>query len=87
MMIRYNTRQSIDFPNKPAEQGWQPPRWHRLMRGETFFVETKRRERRFRRREMVRIAWRDLAAWADLAETLADLSASATACVDCDRHA
>ena len=38
--------------------------------------------RRFRRREMVRIAWRDLAAWADLAETLADLSALATACVE-----
>ena len=39
--------------------------------------------RLFRRREMVRIAWRDLAAWADLAETLSDLSALATACVDC----
>ena len=39
--------------------------------------------RLFRRREMVRIAWRDLAAWADLAETLADLSALAAACVDC----
>jgi glutamate-ammonia-ligase adenylyltransferase len=39
--------------------------------------------RLFRRREMVRIAWRDLAAWADLAEILADLSALAAACVDC----
>ena len=39
--------------------------------------------RLFRRREMVRIAWRDLAAWADLAETLADLSALAAACVEC----
>ncbi len=38
--------------------------------------------RLFRRREMVRIAWRDLAGWADLAETLADLSALAAACVD-----
>ena len=38
--------------------------------------------RRFRRREMVRIAWRDLAGWADLAETLADLSAVAMVCVD-----
>jgi len=39
--------------------------------------------RRFRRREMVRIAWRDLAAWAVLDETLADLSSLAAACVDC----
>lgn len=38
--------------------------------------------RQFRRREMVRIAWRDLAGWADLAETLADLSGLAIACVD-----
>lgn len=38
--------------------------------------------RRFRRREMVRIAWRDLAGWADLDETLRDLSALAAACVD-----
>jgi len=38
--------------------------------------------RQFRRREMVRIAWRDIAGWADLGETLADLSALACACVD-----
>ena len=38
--------------------------------------------RRFRRREMVRIAWRDLAGWADLSETMADLSALADACID-----
>jgi glutamate-ammonia-ligase adenylyltransferase len=40
------------------------------------------RLRRFRRREMVRIAWRDLAGWADLSETMADLSALADACID-----
>ncbi|HEV2285516.1 MAG TPA: hypothetical protein VGR80_05695, partial [Steroidobacteraceae bacterium] len=33
--------------------------------------------RRWRRHELARIAWRDLAGWADLAETLADLSAFA----------
>ncbi|MBV8804263.1 MAG: bifunctional [glutamate--ammonia ligase]-adenylyl-L-tyrosine phosphorylase/[glutamate--ammonia-ligase] adenylyltransferase [Sinobacteraceae bacterium] len=33
--------------------------------------------RRWRRREMVRIAWRDLAGWASLEETLADLTAFA----------
>ncbi len=35
-----------------------------------------------RRREMVRIAWRDLAGSADLMETMADLSAFAEACLD-----
>ncbi len=38
--------------------------------------------RQFRRREMVRIAWRDLAGWADLDETLAELSALACAAID-----
>ena len=37
--------------------------------------------RQFRRREMVRIAWRDLAGWADLDETLADLTALAETCI------
>ena len=37
--------------------------------------------RKFRRREMVRIAWRDLAGWADLSETMADLSALADSCL------
>jgi glutamate-ammonia-ligase adenylyltransferase len=38
--------------------------------------------RRYRRREMVRIAWRDLAGWADLSETVSDLSAFADACLE-----
>lgn len=38
--------------------------------------------RRWRRREMVRIAWRDLAGWADLQETLQDLSAFAAAAIN-----
>ncbi|WP_051906717.1 bifunctional [glutamate--ammonia ligase]-adenylyl-L-tyrosine phosphorylase/[glutamate--ammonia-ligase] adenylyltransferase [Methylomarinum vadi] len=37
--------------------------------------------RQFRRREMVRIAWRDLAGWADLDETMQDLTALAEACI------
>ncbi len=37
--------------------------------------------RRFRRREMVRIIWRDLASWSPLKETLEDLSALADAAV------
>ena len=38
--------------------------------------------RQFRRREMVRIAWRDLAGWAELDEVLRDLSWLAEACID-----
>ena len=38
--------------------------------------------RLFRCREMVRIAWRDLVGWADLSETMRDLSALADACID-----
>jgi glutamate-ammonia-ligase adenylyltransferase len=41
----------------------------------------KTRLRQLRRREMLRIAWRDLAGWADLNETLAVLSEFADACV------
>ncbi|MDO9104739.1 MAG: bifunctional [glutamate--ammonia ligase]-adenylyl-L-tyrosine phosphorylase/[glutamate--ammonia-ligase] adenylyltransferase [Methylovulum sp.] len=37
--------------------------------------------RQFRRREIVRIAWRDLAGWAPLQETLLDLSRLADACI------
>ena len=37
--------------------------------------------RRQRQREMLRIAWRDIAGWADLNETMADLSALADACI------
>jgi glutamate-ammonia-ligase adenylyltransferase len=37
--------------------------------------------RRFRNREMVRIAWRDIAGWAELDETLQDLSLLAEVCV------
>ena len=40
------------------------------------------RLRRCRRREMVRIAWRDLAGLADLTETTADLSDLAEACLE-----
>ena len=38
--------------------------------------------RHFRRREMIRIAWRDLADLADLAETMSDLTNLADACID-----
>ncbi len=45
-------------------------------------VGIKKALRLLRRREMLRIAWRDLAGWADLTEVLTDLSAFAEACVD-----
>jgi glutamate-ammonia-ligase adenylyltransferase len=38
--------------------------------------------RRLRSREMCRIAWRDLSSWADLEETMVNLSALADACLD-----
>jgi len=37
--------------------------------------------RHFRRREMVRIAWRDIAGWAELEETVSDLSSMADAVI------
>lgn len=46
---------------------------------ETLLAE---RLRRFRRREMLRIAWRDIVGWADLDETMRDLSRLADACID-----
>jgi glutamate-ammonia-ligase adenylyltransferase len=42
----------------------------------------KSRLRLLRHREMVRIAWRDLAGWANLEETVTTLSALADACLD-----
>jgi len=38
--------------------------------------------RLFRRREMLRIVWRDIAGWAELTETTCDLSFMAEACID-----
>lgn len=38
--------------------------------------------RLFRRREMLRIVWRDIAGWAELKETTCDLSYMAEACID-----
>ena len=38
--------------------------------------------RLFRRREMLRIVWRDIAGWAELQETTNDLSLMAEACID-----
>ena len=42
----------------------------------------KKHLRVFRRREMLRIIWRDIAGWADLKETTTNLSHMAEACID-----
>ena len=44
--------------------------------------ELKKVLRRVRQREMLRIAWRDLAGWTSLPETLEDLSELADACIE-----
>ena len=44
-------------------------------------MQLQQQLRYFRQREMVRIIWRDLAGWADLAETMRDLSAMADVCI------
>ena len=49
--------------------------------GADAFEDLVGRLRRFRRQEMVRIAWRDLTGTADLAATTADLSGLADACL------
>jgi len=50
--------------------------------GLTNISDLKQRLRQWRQREMLRIAWRDLAGWADLSETLFALSELASACLD-----
>jgi len=52
------------------------------LRGVTDEADLGRRLRQFRQREMLRIIWRDLAAWADLGETMHDLSRLADTCVE-----
>jgi glutamate-ammonia-ligase adenylyltransferase len=53
-----------------------------LLPGESDEETLSRLLRQYRRREFVRIAWRDLSGWADLSETVSDLSSFADACLD-----
>jgi glutamate-ammonia-ligase adenylyltransferase len=53
-----------------------------LLDGVTDEAQLGERLRRYRRREMVRIAWRDLAGHCELNEVVTDLSALADACID-----
>src|SRR6266566_2917142 len=52
-----------------------------LLTGVADEVTLRRRLRQFRRRELVRIAFRDLAGFADLHEVMATMSALADACI------
>ncbi len=54
----------------------------RSLEGVTDETGLKRGLRRLRQREMVRIAFRDLAGWADLSEVMATLSELAEGCID-----
>ncbi len=63
-----------------ATQEWMAADLQAHERG-TSEAELMEALRRFRRRHMVRIAWRDIAGWADLDETLRDLSALADVCI------
>ena len=53
-----------------------------VLSGATDEATLSRILRRYRCRELVRIAWRDLSGWADLSETMSDLSAFADACLE-----
>ncbi|MFO7708075.1 MAG: bifunctional [glutamate--ammonia ligase]-adenylyl-L-tyrosine phosphorylase/[glutamate--ammonia-ligase] adenylyltransferase [Desulfobacterales bacterium] len=69
-------------PGRPAAAGSLGARLSGVLEGPSNLDDLSARLRRFRRREMVRIAWRDIAGLADLTETTADLSELAEACLD-----
>ncbi|MGH8371375.1 MAG: bifunctional [glutamate--ammonia ligase]-adenylyl-L-tyrosine phosphorylase/[glutamate--ammonia-ligase] adenylyltransferase [Gammaproteobacteria bacterium] len=68
--------QSLQDPVAPGEQV------RKALSGSADEAALMQALRALRRREMLRIAWRDLAGWANLEETLRDLSDLADACVD-----
>ncbi|MBL8272112.1 bifunctional [glutamate--ammonia ligase]-adenylyl-L-tyrosine phosphorylase/[glutamate--ammonia-ligase] adenylyltransferase, partial [Steroidobacter sp.] len=67
------------FERAPAD--WLAQEIEARVRGESD-ADLMESLRRFRRRHMVRIAWRDIAGWATLDETLHDLSKLADVCID-----
>ena len=68
--------------HKAAAPGETAARLAAVLEGSLEAEDLAVRLRRFRRREMVRIAWRDLLGRADLAEVTADLSDLAGACLE-----
>jgi glutamate-ammonia-ligase adenylyltransferase len=69
-------------PSRAGDAGSVANRLAAALAGTADVDTLSSRLRRFRRREMVRIAWRDIAGPADLAETTAALSDLADACLD-----
>jgi glutamate-ammonia-ligase adenylyltransferase len=67
---------------RPAAAGAYASRLMACLEGTDAVDDLAGRLRRFRRREMVRIAWRDLTGIADLAATTSDLSDLADACLN-----
>jgi glutamate-ammonia-ligase adenylyltransferase len=67
--------------SNPTDEESCRARLRRLLEGVAAETELMAVLRRFRNLEMVRIAWRDIAGWASLEETLRDLSALADVCV------
>jgi len=67
---------------RPYTAGELTRRAQRALAGATDEADLKTRLRRLRRRETVRVAFRDLAGWADLAEVTAALSELADACIE-----
>jgi glutamate-ammonia-ligase adenylyltransferase len=63
-----------------ADTGYQQ-RLELFLQDVTDETQLHQQVRRFRQREMTRIIWRDLAGWADLAETVRELSALADVCI------
>lgn len=67
-------------------KSYEPGRFHEKLSRQLAHCRNEKALRqqlaRFRLREMIRIAWRDLSGWADLSETLDDLTAFADACVE-----
>jgi glutamate-ammonia-ligase adenylyltransferase len=66
----------------PWRQGSLHESLHGLMASAVDEAAAMKRLREFRRREMIRVAWRDLAGWADLDETLGHVSELADACIE-----
>jgi glutamate-ammonia-ligase adenylyltransferase len=64
------------------DEGRYTARLHTVLEGCSDEKQLGELLRKFRRREMVRIAWRDLAGHADLIETTADLSHLADTCIE-----
>ena len=71
------SRGDLTRPLAPGEIATRAPE----LSAATAEAEAQSALRRWRRHELVRIAWRDLAGWADLDETLAELSAFADAAI------